>query len=390
MALRVAILVFAFPPRWLAGTEIATYRLAGDLAKRGHEIHVFTPLDDGLRKEAVEQGFNVHRVTVAKPRLARSLSFWVGTTRRLRKTSPDVVLAQGTDVGVCALLAKVFTGQPYVVWARGSDVYGNRLLSRSLTRLVLRKANAAIALTEDMKRQMQKLCMRDVFVIPNALDVKTFGDSARAKLDLAMPERQDCKVIIFVGTLRKVKGVEYLIRAMRIVALRRTGVRLVLVGDGEERPFLEDLTARLSLSDIVTFVGRIPNERVPDYLTAAHVFVLPSLSEGFPGVILEAMACGLPIVSTRVGGLPEIVEDGKNGFLVESRSPDEIAEKVILLLEDDSLRTEIADANRKKVERYSPQAQIERLEGILGDVAAALVAGHGAPGSRKTQLSIKR
>jgi glycosyltransferase involved in cell wall biosynthesis len=99
-------------------------------------------------------------------------------------------------------------------------------------------------------------------------------------------------------------------------------------------------------------------------MAASDVFALPSLSEGFPIVSLEAMASGLPIVATKVGGLPEIVEDGQNGFLVEPRNPGQIAERALLLLNNDKLRQRISGNNKEKVKEFSWENVVSRLEGL--------------------------
>ena len=115
----------------------------------------------------------------------------------------------------------------------------------------------------------------------------------------------------------------------------------------------------------------VPNETVPEYMVASDVFVLPSLSEGFPTVILEAMASGIPIVATKVRGVPEIIKDGENGFLVEPRNSEEIAEKVLLLLNKDELRKRISEKNIEEVKRYHWESIAIRLEEVYFRVVSA-------------------
>ena len=114
----------------------------------------------------------------------------------------------------------------------------------------------------------------------------------------------------------------------------------------------------------IDFLGQIPNEKVPQYMAAADVFVSSSLYEGFPNVVLEAMVAGLPVIASKVGGLPEIIKDGENGFLVEPKNPELITEKVLLLLGDEELRKRISRNNRKKAKGYSWESVVERLEEV--------------------------
>ncbi|MFV9631150.1 MAG: glycosyltransferase family 4 protein [Methanosarcinales archaeon] len=362
--MRIAIMIPLFPPRWLAGTEIATYNIAKHLARRGYEVHVITALDKGLPKESMEEGFYVHRIFWRKIRFAGVISFWTKVFLVLRKVNPDMIHVQSIEMCIPAFIAKKLMRKPYVVWGQGSDVYLPGKFIKSISKLVLKSANKVIALTDDMKKEMQKICSRDVSVIPNGIDLSSFEDLSRKEARSRLQIKDDEKVILFVGTLRPVKGIRYLIEAMRLIKDKNESTKLFLVGDGEEREYLKNLVKGLILEECVRFIGKVPNEKVPECMVASDVFVLPSLSEGFPVVILEAMASGLPIIATKVTGLLEIVKDGKNGILVESKSPDEIAEKVLLILGDDELRERISENNRKEAKRYSWDSAVDKLEEI--------------------------
>jgi len=362
---RIAILVPLFPPKWLAGTEIATYNIAKHLAKKEHEVHVITSLDEGLPKEGMEQGFYIHRIRRRKVRFIGVILFWLKIWLAVKRIKPDVVHSQSVSMGVPGFMAQKFLRKPYLVWGRGSEIYLPWLFKELISKLVLKNANAVIALTEDMKKEMQKICNRGVPVIPNGIDLEKFGDlptkeAIRGRLGLNNSD----SVIVFVGSLRPVKGVKYLIQAMDIVRQKDTNARLMLVGDGEERDYLRSVVSELHLGRYVTFVGEVTNDDVPQYMIASDVFALPSLSEGFPVVSLEAMASGLPIVATKIGGLPEIIEDGRNGFLVKPREAKEIAEKVLHLLGDDDLRKRISENNKEKAKSYSWKSIVQRLEEI--------------------------
>ena len=155
---------------------------------------------------------------------------------------------------------------------------------------------------------------------------------------------------------------------MRAVGQKHSEARLIVVGDGKERQDLENLTKALSLGDSVTFVGRVPNEKVPEYMAAADIFVLPSLSEGLPVVILEAMASGLPLISTKITGLPEIIHEGENGFLVQPKNPVEITQKLILLLSDDEQRKRLSENSRVRAKDYTWDEVLDNLEEVYKHV----------------------
>jgi glycosyltransferase involved in cell wall biosynthesis len=361
--MKIAILVPLFPPRWIAGTEIATYNIATYLAKRGHEVHVITSFDEGLPKESSEQGFYVHRIGWRKVRFLGIISFWLKMTLIVRNIKPETIHCQDLGMGIPGYLASKLLKRPYSVWGQGSDVYLPSFLSRLLSKFVLRNADVAIALTEDMKKKMQNICDREILVIPNGIDLKNFQDlppkhSIRKSLGIGIND----EVILFVGRFRPEKGLKYLIYAMQIIKQKNVSARLMLVGEGPEENNLRQLVHQLNLNS-VTFVGQIANEKVPQFMMAADIFMLPSLSEGLPNVVLEAMASGLPIVASKVGGLPEIIIEGINGFLVEPKNAEQIAEKVILLQSNDELRENISKNNKEKVRGYSLNTVIENLEG---------------------------
>jgi N-acetyl-alpha-D-glucosaminyl L-malate synthase BshA len=363
--MKIAILVLMFPPKWLAGEEIATYNIAKYLAKRGHEVHVVTSLDKGLPRESTEQGFYVHRTSWRRVRFLGFIPFWLKILLLVKKIKPDIVHGQDiVGMGVPSFLAKRLLKRPCIIWGRGTDVYLPGLFIRPLSKLILRNANTVIALTEDMKREMQKIWNRDIFVIPNGIDLERFDDLPRDEMRVKLQVKVDERRIIFVGRFRPDKGVTYLIKAMDIVRQRDQSARLMLVGEGPEEDSLRQLVGQLNLGSCINFVGQIPNERVPQYMAAADVFVLPSLYEGFPNVVLEAMASGLPIVASKVGGLPEIVEDGQNGFLVEPKNPEQIADKILLLLRDDELTRRISRNNKEKAKRYSWGSVVAKLEEV--------------------------
>ncbi len=138
---------------------------------------------------------------------------------------------------------------------------------------------------------------------------------------------------MFVGNLMPVKGVTYLLEAMKILLDKRKGLSLTVVGDGTDRPMLEAKAAELGIRDFVNFVGARKHSDIPLWLNASDILCLPSLKEGCPNVVLEAMACGKPVVASRVGGVPEIIKSEDFGILVEPQNPGALAEALSLALD---------------------------------------------------------
>lgn len=192
-------------------------------------------------------------------------------------------------------------------------------------------------------------------IIPNGIDTNRF----KPNFD---KENKELK-ILFVSRLVHRKGPHLLVRAFKRVVKKYDNVALVFVGSGYMRGTLEELAMSLNITEKVKFLGDVSDEILPQVYSESDIFVLPSLhAESFGLVLLEAMASGLPVVATSVGGIPEVLEDGKEGFLVK---PDEknIAEALIKLLEDKDLREKMGKNGRKKVvENYDWKNVCEKIE----------------------------
>jgi glycosyltransferase involved in cell wall biosynthesis len=339
--MKISIFVPFFPPKRFGGFEIASYNIADYLTKAGH----------------------VHRISRPMIRIIGSLLYFINIFWCLKKIDPDIIHLQAFGIETPAFfLIKKLLKKPCVIWGQGSDVYVQWMFKEPISKIVFKKADAVIALTEDMKGEMKKIYDRDIAVIPNGIDLSKVKCVSIQDVRNELGIKKDRKIILFAGALHPIKGLTYLIEAMTIIGDKNK--QLILVGDGEERDQLEDLVKKLKLEKYVTFIGKVPYDEVFKYMVASDIFVLSSLSEGLPNVIIEAMASGLPIVATRVGGLPDIIKDGENGFLVDPKNPDQIAEKIKLFLEDDKLREKISKNNKKKVKEYSWESVIERLEKI--------------------------
>jgi len=145
------------------------------------------------------------------------------------------------------------------------------------------------------------------------------------------------RTILFIGRFSPEKGAKYLVQAMPKIIKVFPQAKLKMIGQGNEKKELINLTKNLNIKNSIEFKGEIPNNQLRQFYTQADVLVIPSLSEGLPKVLLEALASGLPVIGTKVGGIPEVVKDGYNGLLIESKSSDEIAKSIIKLFSNENL-----------------------------------------------------
>jgi len=210
-----------------------------------------------------------------------------------------------------------------------------------------------------------------IAVVPCGVDTLRFRPmkKARVRCRLGLPENK--RLVLFVGRIEPLKGIDVLLRAASQVD---TPFRLLVVGgdakDVDRKGELAQLAQELGISRRVTFLDAVAHNELPLYYNAADVCVVPSYYESFGLVALEAMACGVPVVASRVGGLKETVEDGRTGYLVPWRCPEPFAERLELLLSNDSLRRSHGREARASAERFRWSAVASRVEDVYHELVS--------------------
>jgi glycosyltransferase involved in cell wall biosynthesis len=204
---------------------------------------------------------------------------------------------------------------------------------------LLRLSQEVLTTNPVLAKRLQKLGAKRVQIVPNMVNLSLF----RAKKERKHRQR----VILYVGRLSPEKGVDYLIKAYAKVKQKESDVVLWIVGSGPQIEYLKKLASSLNMKDVF-FWGRQPRVKIPEFMQDAEIFVLPSFYEGFGNVLLEAMACELPIIGTNSGAIPWVIQDA--GLLVPPGDIDALAEKIIYLLRNPEIREELALKGRKRVE----------------------------------------
>ena len=221
--------------------------------------------------------------------------------------------------------------KPLIVTLYGEDVnrFAKQFPSKYLTKFALINSDAIICQSSFLKNGVYNVGIKDneFFIIPMGALLSKFKprDKYNARKMLGLPSNK--KMILFVGHLFTRKGVEYLIRAVNIIKEKDKKVLCCVIGSGHLENDLKRLSQDLGLSNYIRFLGEKKRDDIPFYMNACDVFVLPSLSEGLPVVLCEALACGKPVVATRVAGTPELINKDV-GFLVEPKDVDALAEKI--------------------------------------------------------------
>ena len=349
------------------GINVA-YNLALSMAKRGHEINIFTTSIDF--RDATERYNNISIYRYGTNFRIASGNFSFNLFLKPIRHKVDIIHTHvGNPIADLAGYAymKRNKDKPFIITYHGDGQEGiggfirNLSVSfynRFLAEKVLSQADVIISPSEYYINESRFLgkYMDKIVVIPNGINVEDFDISyskEECRVGLGLPI--DENIILFVGSLTPYKGPDVLVKAMPIVVKEVPNTKLVFVGSGRMRDELEELSKKLGVEKHVKFAGFIEESLKPLYYKAADVFCLPSTmsTESFGIVNLEAMACGVPIVASKIGGVPDVVKDGENGLLVPPRDSEALADAIIYLLANGNIREKMGKNGRRKVKDYS-------------------------------------
>ncbi len=377
--LRVLTVIHGFHPL-RGGAETAALEIASRVAAAGGLPVVLTAGPGRAAREERIRGVRVVRAPIPARRPGPAgpgsmLAFAASALPaawRLADAS-DIVHAHFTiPAGLLALLLRRSKKRPYVVTLPGSDVPGysdrpySRLygLTRPLVRAVWRGAGQIVAVSEDLKRSVLRVDPRaSVEVIPSGVDTNRFAPPPEG-------ERRAGHILL-VGRLMRLKGQSVFLRALTRVRKRWDGpLSAQIVGGGEDLENLRDASSRLGLSDIVEVPGFVPDAGLPGRYARAALFVMPSLNDAAPLAILEAMASGLPVVASAVGGIPEALPGG-GALLVPPGDEEALAGAILRLLADPARAAAMGRENRAAAARYD----WDLIAGRYGRLYARVVAG---------------
>lgn len=344
------------------GAELQTKHVAAELAKRGHDVTVFTRRFHGRPKTQRQDGYQILRRRYLPIPMVRMLWDTLPALMDIGRQRPrlDVLLCYQTlNSGFIGAFAQRLLGIPSVVSIRGDNEYrlNDSLKNRLLAPRIYRRASQVLVqsqrILDDMHQQFQNADRSESFdsikpklgVVPNGISL---SDKVRATGN----------EIVFVGRLINGKGTADLISAAKILP----DIEVTIVGDGPERERLQQMAKGLPIK----FVGRVDHDEVANYLKRARLLVLPShAGDGLPNVILEAMSFGLPVISTRTAGIPDVVLHQKTGLLFNPGDVQELANHIRLLLEDDDLHAKMAEQASNMAQSYSWDAVTPQIERVL-------------------------
>lgn len=286
--------------------------------------------------------------TSGKANAAKSLYL---VSQHIKRSKPDVIVTQGEGTTLIARMAAILNGVEHRVLWKHNSIHKTGLAHRIADRMMIPSTSIFLGVVETQRNYLSEDChypTRKIRIIRNGVDPGSFSvESQRGALE-EFGFEPDSQVVGMVARLYPLKDHETLIYAARIVLEAVPGAQFLIIGDGPRRPELAQLCREVGIENSVHFTG-LRND-IGRLVSALDVLVLSSHSESLPVAVLEAMACGRPVVCTDVGGVAELVEHGTSGYLVEHRNPEMLAKHIIGLLQDADLRHRMGAEGRKRVE----------------------------------------
>jgi glycosyltransferase involved in cell wall biosynthesis len=292
----------------------------------------------------------------------------------VRRRAPDIIQSHNVKSHFLTRWSAIARSRLWIAFHHGYTTTDWKMrLYNKLDRWSLKGADRILTVSRAFAHQIARIAPEDrITIVHNSINIDSIsaisGEEAKAlRVRLGIDESE--RVVLAVGRLSHEKGHADLIAAFEIIVKTHPQTKLIIAGDGPERVRLEARTRSSGLSDRIIFTGQVSDASV--YYRMADVFALSSHSEGSPNVLLEAMAAGLPVAATRVGGVPEIVTDEESALLVAARDSQSMARAVIRLFDDRELSQRLTAAARERVKNYSPESRLQTLMEIYRLTAAA-------------------
>lgn len=386
--MKVCILTTSFPLTKGDLSGIFMLEQGRHLIKQGVEVRVVAPHHPGAPLHEEMDGIQVERFRYFLPGNLQRLCYGSGMPHNMKASflakiqvpflllifilqaiiharDCDVIHAHWTPAGLAGLIASKLFGIPVIL----NMHHGTTRALTPIEKIILEKVdyvlcNSAFTLSNITKYARPKAAK----IIPPGVDLQIFQkkDEIQYK-DILKKIPPGHPIILTIGRLIEWKGHKYLIEALRILN-EDPLPHLLIGGEGALKKDLEAMVKQKGLSDRVTFLGHIPNDFTPFYYSLADIYVQPSIvdkdgnTEGLGVTLLEAMACGTPCIGSKTGGIPNIIIDGNNGFLVDPADPKQLAEKLSILLKNKALLSRMAEQGKLFVkENYSWETKAKEL-----------------------------
>ena len=374
------------------GSGVVATELAKTLAKNGHNIHILSYARPA-RLDTLETGITYHEVAIN----SYPLFDYPPYALALASQMVNLIEYENLDLlhvhyalphATSAYLAKQIMSErgiqvPVVTTLHGTDItlVGRDPSYKHVVEFSIEKSDGVTAVSEYLKKETYEHfdIEQDIRVIPNFIDLDRFKKSNKSHFKKAICPNDE-KVVVHVSNFRKVKRVPEVVTVFSKILEAGIASKLLLVGDGPDRQKAEQQCRDLGICDHVRFLGKL--DQVEEVLSIADLFLIPSGSETFGLAALEAMSCSVPVISSNIGGLPEVNVHGETGYLCNLDDVDCMAGYGVKILSDPKLHKKMASNARKQAERFNQDKVVKQYEAFYEEVRERLKAK-----SEKTSVS---
>ncbi len=373
--MKICLASHTFLPK-IGGAELVIHHLSKALVRIGQDVVVFVPRNKVVRKFITDYQLEFYPLLPKGKKYFEGYIFALYLLLLQKKYKFDLIHIHKAEMGYYVTKLKKLLKIPIIVTSHGRDIqsypeinYGDRLdpvLNRRIE-YTIKKADLLTAISSSTRKHYLDIGVeRDKIVdIPNGVDLHRFNSGFQdIRKILKLPG--NIKLLLTVGRYHKVKGYEFLIKAMPHVISRYSNIRCLIIGKklkalknlikksnmGKYFFLIDEQSFNHSDNNQNTELSNIPNDLLLSAYKSCDIYVSSSLIEGFALTLVEAMAAGLPLVATNVPGNEDVIINGKNGFLVPSKDPEALAQKIIELLENENLRTKLGIESRKLATKY--------------------------------------
>jgi len=341
-------------PDALGGDAVVVFNLEKELTKIGHEVFILTSNCPEIKeKEKVfkfglkDKAPNLDRITIRRV-ISLIILFFFGF-KYLRRLKPEVIHSHSADLGFFISFPARLYHIPVVNTCHGVTFPDKQysFIKRFAEFFFLKHAGfkKIIVVDKNNLEVFEEAKIKNGIYIPNGVDIGRFDKEKSGRKNI-----QKIK-FLFIGRLEEQKGCRYLIHAAKILIEKTKNFKILLVGNGSQRKMLDNLTKENRLGSYVTLLGRVGDDELRELYCMSDVFILPSLWEGLPLTLLEAWAARLPVIITDVCGVPDVCEDRETALIIRPKDPENIAEAMLRLIEDEELRRRLGKEGEELVRR---------------------------------------
>lgn len=345
--MNILVISPALYPCITGGVEIFNYYFIKELAKRGHKVWVLTSCRHNWNKRNISI-VKLNERFLPNPTLSTRSHLFLGLIKL--KKQVDVIHVPYTSNSPLAypmLFAKKLFDIRYIIYILGGGMYPWK--PKTLHKLFFKHADAIVAASETIRKEYERRSGRKIKVITPLIpfsEPKVSKEELRKRYGLS----NDDRVILSLGSIKKIKGSDTLLYAfldLRKLYIEKNNLKLLYAGEGPMKPMLAEKAKEKSFDGYVKFLGTIPHEEVPHIYKLADIYVIPSLFEGAPLSLLEAMFNGLPIIGTDIHGVNNFIRHEKNGLLFEKENKEDLTERIKELVENKDLSIKLGTAAKK-------------------------------------------